>query len=77
MENNIDRDIGEAERTSLSLQNAALLKQNELLRQEVAQLKTREGNLQKELGLYKKALFGGGEAQNEVLELQHQRIFDL
>lgn len=77
MEKHIDRDIGEAERNSLRDQNAALLRQNELLRQEVAQLKAREGNLQKELALYKKSLFGNGDSQNEVLELQHQRIFDL
>lgn len=78
MENNIDRDISEAERASLRQQNAALAKQAELLKREVQQLKSREANLQKELLLYKKTLFSSnGDTHNEVLELQHQRIFDL
>lgn len=78
MENNIDRDISEAERASLRQQNAALTKQAELLKREVQQLKSREANLQKELSLYKKTLFSSnGDTHNEVLELQHQRIFDL
>lgn len=78
MEKHIDHDISEAERASLKQQNTALLRQNELLRQEVAQLKARESNLQKELALYKKTLFSSnGDTHNEVLELQHQRIFDL
>lgn len=78
MENNIDRDISEAERASLRQQNAALAKQAELLKREVQQLKSREANLQKELSLYKKTLFSSnGDTHNEVLELQHQRIFDL
>jgi hypothetical protein len=78
MEKHIDQDISEAERASLRQQNTALLRQNELLKQEVAQLKARECNLQKELTLYKKTLFSSnGDTHNEVLELQHQRIFDL
>lgn len=65
MENNIDKDISEAERISLKQQNNTLLKQNELLKREVQQLKSREANLQKELSLYKKTLFSNnGDTHN-------------
>lgn len=78
MERSIDRDISHAERDSLLQQNAALVKQNELLKRELQQLKEIHANSQRELGAYKKlVLFPGGEAQGEVLELQHQRIFEL
>jgi hypothetical protein len=80
MEKNIDRDISEAETKSLRTQNSWLLKQNELLKREVQQVREMQANTQKELSVYKKMVFSsstGGETQNEVLEMQHQRIFEL
>lgn len=78
MERNIDQDISNAEIQALKAHNAALTAQNHLLKKEVAQLKERQEYSQRELAAYKKlALSASGEAQTEVLELQHQRIFDL
>jgi hypothetical protein len=78
MEGSIDRDISHAERNSLIQQNASLLKQNELLKRELQQMKAIHANSQRELAAYKKLVLApSGEAQGEVLELQHQRIFEL
>jgi hypothetical protein len=76
MEQNIDRDISQAETRALKNQNAVLLRQNELLRQELNQLKDRHGQSQKELAVYKKIVFDNS-SDHEVLEMQHQRIFEL
>lgn len=57
MEKNIDRDISQAERDSLKIQNASLIKQNELLKREVQQLKDMQTNTQRELAAYKKLIF--------------------
>jgi hypothetical protein len=80
MEKNIDKDISDVEANSLRMQNASLLKQNQLLKREVQQMREMQANMQKELAVYKKMVFSKGEkgdTQNEVLEMQHQKIFDL
>lgn len=78
MENNIDRDIQHAELHALRTHNATLTKQNELLKRELQQVKEMHAHSQRELATYKRMVLApSGEAQDEVMELQHQRIFDL
>ena len=74
MEPSIDRDISAAETVALKQQNTLLTRQNELLKQEVAQIKTMQAQSQKELTAYK-AIVLKGSSDSEVLEMQHQRIF--
>ena len=54
MEPNIDREINAAETKALQQQNAALLRQNQLLKAELAQIKNIHGHNQTELSVYKK-----------------------
>ena len=76
MEKNIDREISQAEVQHLQQLNHTLNRQNDLLKKEVEQLKDRQAKTAKELAGYKRIVFESSSG-NEVLELQHQRIFDL
>jgi hypothetical protein len=67
---NIDRDISTAETQSLRAHNAALTKQNELLKREVQQLKAMQANSQQELSAYRRIVLRGEEGtkgEGEVL----------
>ena len=47
MEPRIDKEISKAESVALQQQNAALMKQNELLKKELSQVKSMQANTQK------------------------------
>lgn len=69
----VDAEISNAELHSLQQHNATLIKQNNLFKQELAQLKTRQANTSKELTVYKNIVIKNS-TDVDVLELQHQRI---
>jgi FMN phosphatase YigB (HAD superfamily) len=55
-------------------QNAILIKQNQLIKEELNQLKAMHSHNQKETTVYKKIVLTNS-SDSEVLEMQHQRIF--
>lgn len=71
-----DPELSQMEAQSLLTQNQALLKQNKLLKEEISQLKTMQSQTQKETSLYKNIVLKNSN-DSEVLEMQHQRIFEL
>ena len=72
----IEREISRAEAQHLAQQSQTLQRQNELLKREVQQLRELQASSQKELAVYKRVVIGNS-SDGEVLELQHQRIFEL
>lgn len=71
-----DPELSHIEAQALKTQNQALLKQNKLLKQEIEQLKTMHSHNLKEVALYKNIVLKNS-SDSEVLEMQHQRIFEL
>ena len=65
----IDRDISTTETHSLRAHNAALIKQNELLKKEVQQLKAMQANSQQELAAYRKLVLRGEQGTKEEGEV--------